>query len=398
MYNTSTRWRENIYQNHQTYINIYIDDVLINSKYLYDLKKGGILFDNEFELGATPSQYIELKLKKGIVTNPKKIKLEFGMFYNDYWYTVDEIHNMTVAVLNNTFIKNLMPNFETIPIGEYTVDDYNEEDKNVLLIKASDNMIKFDIDDGYCDLSGLIGDSESPNFGATHLEIAQYICNLKGVELGSTSFLNAEQKEYVYDNEIKAREYISYIAECAGGFAVIGRDGKLYFRTIYQDTMEIPLNKFKIYKEGEEYKISQVVYANGVERFAFGDTTRNTVYLNPNNMFMTEETEVQNIYNAIKDTIIDSFSGITFIDPAIDIGDKLIVGDFSILYQGEIRYQKRWITDIQSIISIKAKEETTIREVSQKTINRRVQSRIDEEAGRIILLTKQQTEDGVRSY
>ena len=43
----------------------------------------------------------------------------------------------------------------------------------------------------------------------------------------------------VWDNEVTAREYISYIAEQAGAFACIGRDGKLYFRKIGEDIVEL---------------------------------------------------------------------------------------------------------------------------------------------------------------
>lgn len=389
MYSRSNRWKENIYKNVQSFINLYIDDIRINSKYLFDFRKGGILFDGNFELGSTPSQYIEFKIKKGLVNKPKKIKVEYGLLYSDYSYTVEEINNMMVSVLNNTNVVNLMPNFETIPIGTYNVDDYNDNDGKTTTIKALDNMIKFDTDDGYYDASELI----KKKGYATLEEIAQDICDKKGVELGSTSFLHSNKKIYVYDNEVTAREYISYIAEQANCFAIIGRDGKLYFRQIGQDEETIPLKLFKTHKFGEEYKISKVAYENGIESFKFGNNTRNTLWLNQENLFIVDEEQVQDIYNNIKDLTINSFEGTVIIDPAIDIGDKITIDGKTIIYQGEMRLQGRFITDIKSTISIKAKEETTTRKVSQKVINRRVQSRIDEEEAKITLLTEQNTEN-----
>lgn len=389
MYSRSNRWKENIYKNVQSFINLYIDDVRINSKYLFNFRKGGILFDGNFELGSTPSQYIEFKIKKGLVNKPKKIKVEYGLLYSDYSYTVEEINNMMVSVLNNTNVVNLMPNFETIPIGTYNVDDYNDNDGKTTTIKALDNMINFDTDDGYYDASELIKKKGYATFG----EIAQDICDKKGVELGSTSFLHSNKKIYVYDNEVTAREYISYIAEQANCFAVIGRDGKLYFRQIGQDEETIPLKLFKTHKFGEEYKISKVAYENGIESFKFGNNTRNTLWLNQENLFIVDEEQVQDIYNNIKDLTINSFEGTVIIDPAIDIGDKITIDGKTIIYQGEMRLQGRFITDIKSTISIKAKEETTTRKASQKVINRRTQSRIDEEAGKITLLTEQNTEN-----
>lgn len=389
MYSRSNRWKENIYKNVQSFINLYIDDVRINSKYLFDFRKGGILFDGNFELGSTPSQYIEFKIKKGLVNKPKKIKVEYGLLYSNYSYTVEEINNMMVSVLNNTNVVNLMPNFETIPIGTYNVDDYNDNDGKTTTIKALDNMIKFDADDGYYDASELIKKKGYATLG----EIAQDICDKKGVELGSTSFLHSNKKIYVYDNEVTAREYISYIAEQANCFAVIGRDGKLYFRQIGQDEETIPLKLFKTHKFGEEYKISKVAYENGIESFKFGNNTRNTLWLNQENLFIVDEEQVQDIYNNIKDLTINSFEGTVIIDPAIDIGDKITIDGKTIIYQGEMRLQGRFIADIKSTISIKAKEETTTRKASQKAINRRVQSRIDEEEAKITLLTEQNTEN-----
>ena len=121
---------------------------------------------------------------------------------------------------------------------------------------------------------------------ATLLEVAQDICNKAGVELGSTSFLNSKKQIAVYDNTITAREYISYIAESAGCFACIGRDGKLYFRAIGEDETEISLEMFGEYKWGEEFQISKVSYEDGIRSFKFGDETRNNLWINQDNMFI----------------------------------------------------------------------------------------------------------------
>ena len=69
--------------------------------------------------------------------------------------------------------------------GIYNVDDYNDEDNNVINIKAVDNIIKLDADDGYYDASELIKDKGY----ATLSEIAADICEKKGLELETSSFL-----------------------------------------------------------------------------------------------------------------------------------------------------------------------------------------------------------------
>lgn len=196
----------------------------------------------------------------------------------------------------------------------------------------------------------------------------------------------------VYDNYISARTYISYIAEQAGGFAYVGRDGKLYIKEIGKDEVEIPIELFSEYKYGEEFKISKVSYEDGIRSFKFGDKTRNTLWINQENMFIVDEEQVENIYNQVKDLTMNSFEGTTIIDPAIDIGDKVIIRDKVVIYQGEMTLQGKFIANISSKIQSKSQEETTARIPSQTAINRRLQSEINQEELRITQLAQEQTE------
>lgn len=242
-------------------------------------------------------------------------------------------------------------------------------------------MIKFEFN---YDGSELISKGE-----ATLLQVAQDICNKAEVELGSTSFLNSDKKVSVYDNMVTAREYISYIAESAGCFACIDREGKLCFREFGQDETELPLEMFGEYKWGEEFKISKVSYEDGVRSFKFGDDTRNNLWLNQENMYIVDEEQVQKIYGKIKGLTANSFEGKTVIDPAIDIGDNMIIDGKNVIYQGEMELEGRFIAQISSKIQIKQKEETTVKKESQKVVNRRVQSRIDQAEGKIEQLVEE---------
>lgn len=246
-------------------------------------------------------------------------------------------------------------------------------------------MIKFEFN---YDGSELISKGE-----ATLLQVAQDICNKAGVELGSTSFLNSDKKVSVYDNTVTAREYISYIAESAGCFACIDRKGKLCFREFGQDETEIPLEMFGEYKWGEEFKISKVSYEDGVRSFKFGDDTRNNLWINQENMYIVDEDQVQKIYNKIKGLTVNTFEGKTIIDPAIDIGDKIVIDGKNVIYQGEMSLEGKFIAQISSKIQIKQKEETTVKKESQKVVNRRVQSRINQAEGKIEQLAKETSEN-----
>lgn len=246
-------------------------------------------------------------------------------------------------------------------------------------------MIKFEFN---YDGSELISKGE-----ATLLQVTQDICNKAGVELSSTSFFNSDKKVSVYDNTVTAREYLSYIAESAGCFACIDRKGKLCFREFGQDETEIPLEMFGEYKWGEEFKISKVSYEDGVRSFKFGDDTRNNLWINQENMYIVDEDQVQKIYNKIKGLTANTFEGKTVIDPAIDIGDKIVINGKNVIYQGEMSLEGRFIAQISSKIQIKQKEETTVKKESQKVVNRRVQSRMNQAEGKIEQLVEETTEN-----
>ena len=197
----------------------------------------------------------------------------------------------------------------------------------------------------------------------------------------------------VYDNTISAREYISYIAEQAGGFACIGRDGKLYIKRIGQyDMIRIPLKYFQKYEWGEKFRITRIRYEDGIQVFEKGNTTGNTVYINQNNMYIVDQEQIDNIYEKLYGLEVYGFEGESIIDPAIDVGDLLVIGDRCVIYQGNAQYKTKWKASITSKIQSKSKEETTNRTPSQKVINRRVQSQIDQENLRITQLVQETTE------
>lgn len=111
-------------------------------------------------------------------------------------------------------------------------------------------------------------------------------------------------------------------------------------------------------------------------------------------MYIVEESQVESIYKQLKNLTANSFEGKVIIDPALDVGDKIIIDGKPVIYQGEADFQTRFIAEIDSKISIKQKQETTAKTTSQKVFNRRVQSRIDEAEGKITQLIQETTEQG----
>ena len=119
MYNTSEKWKKQIYENIQSVLNIYIDGVLINPDYILDFKVGQTLFDEELTLGSVTSKYIELKIYKDTVyEGMKNVKVDYGILINN-GLTVAEVNAMLVGTLNGIKVKSLSKNntsYEMIPI------------------------------------------------------------------------------------------------------------------------------------------------------------------------------------------------------------------------------------------------------------------------------------------
>lgn len=349
MYQTSENYKVKIYQPSTRHLlKIYINNKEIDSKYILDYKSSNSLFSNdEFSLGSVVSQSVEIKLYKTAVPETiSKIYIESG-------------------------IAN-----EVVPIGYFNLEEISKDDDYTVNLKLFDNMIKFEFN---YDGSEIIENEESTKI----IDVLQDICNKAGVELGSTSFLNMNQEVAVYDNSISARTYLSYIAEQAGGFACIGRDGKLYIKYIGENTSELNSKYLQNFKLGEKFKISRVYYEDGVQTFEKGENSQNTLYIKQENMYIVNQEQIDNIFNKINGLEAYSFEGDSIIDPSLDVGDLLIIDGKKIIYQGSIAYVGKFKANISSKIQCSSKQETTTKTTSQTVINRRVQSEINQIDGNI---------------
>ena len=263
---------------------------------------------------------------------------------------------------------------EIVPIGKFTIQKPIEDDEFKVKIKATDYMKKFE-DNKY--------DGSNLTYPKTMLEVLEDICQKAGVELGSTSFLNSEKQIAVYDNTVTARTYLGYIAEQAGGFAVIGRDGKLYIKTFGEDTINFNVDLFGDFTWGDKLKVSRVSYEDGIQNYKFGDETQATVFIDQNNMYIVDSEQVENIYNQIKDFEVYTFEGETIIDPAYDIGDILVIDGKKVLYQGEIKYAGKFKASINNKVQAKTEQESMQTKQTNSNKIKRVQSEINQIDGKI---------------
>ena len=273
---------------------------------------------------------------------------------------------------------------EIVPIGKFTIQKPIEDDEFKVKIKATDYMKKFE-DNKY--------DGSNLTYPKTMVEVLKDICIKVGVELGSTSFLNSDKQIAVYDNTVTARTYLGYIAEQAGGFAVIGRDGKLYIKTFGEDTINFNIDLFGDFTWGDKLKVSRVSYEDGIQNYKFGDETQATVFIDQNYMYIVDSEQVENIYNQIKDFEVYTFEGETIIDPAYDIGDILVIDGKKVLYQGEIKYAGKFKASINNKVQAKTEQESMQTKQTNSNKIKRVQSEINQIDGKITQLVQETTEN-----
>lgn len=355
MYQTSNNYKQSVYSDSTRHLlSIYIEEDMVNPDHIFDFKVSHILFSNdEFCLGSVTAKTIEMTIHK----------------------------NSLPSVYKNFYVETGINN-EIVPIGHFILDSIEKNDDDTVTIKAIDYMVKFEFN----------YDGSNLNYPTSILQVLQDICSKAGVELGSTSFLNSNKQIAVYDSTISAREYISYIAEQAGGFACIGRDGKLYIKTIGQDTAEVNIELFQDYTWGEQFKVSRVAYENGIQDFKFGNENNNTIWISQNNMYIVDNEQVENIYNKLKNFECYSFEGSTIIDPSIDMGDVIIVDGKRVVFQGDMEYVGKFKVSIFSKIQVKEKEETTKTVQSDRAKIKRVQSEINQVKGTITQLVQETSE------
>ena len=355
MYSTSTDYKNKILADStRQLLNVYIDNNKIEDRYILECKITYKLLDNdEFCFGSTQAKTVNLKIHKNALPET------YTRFYIE---------------------SGIMG--EIVPIGYFNVDEISKDDDYTVSLTLIDDMSKFEFN----------YDGSALNYPATILTILQDICSKAGVELGSTSFLNWDKQVAVYDSTVTARTYLGYIAEQAGGFVIIGRDGKLYIRTIGADEAELALRYFSEYSWGERFKVSRIAYEDGVQDFKKGNEVNNTIWISSDNMYIVDQEQIDNIYNEYQDFEVYSFSGTSIVDPAWDMGDIITIDNRKIVFQGELEYKGKFKASISSNIQAKSKEETTATKISETTKIRRVQSQIDQVEGTITQLVQETDE------
>ena len=267
MYNTSTNYKNTILADSTKHVlKLYIGQRQLEPNHIFDFTMNIEMFSDELYLGATPMKSSSFKIHK------------------------DEIHSGDTEIRVVSGIEG-----EEIPMGTFVFEDVKEVDFFTYEITAVDYMYKFE---------GAYDTDLDFSEGVTLLEVLNDLCEKSDVVLGSESFLNDDTVIAVYDSTLQRKEYLSYIAEQAGGFAIIGRDNKLYIKTFNhtENASELNLNNFKSFKWGQQTSISKIAYEDGIQDFKKGDDSGSTLWIAQKNMYVTSQSQIDNIYDELTET------------------------------------------------------------------------------------------------
>ena len=225
---------------------------------------------------------------------------------------------------------------DVIPMGTFTITEALQTSHNTT-ITAFDNMVKFD-DVAFTPSSHLT--IQKPYEWLTEM------CTACGVTLGSTSaqisvMPNGSRKTGFADvvSDVKSwRDVLGYLATYLGGYAYIGRDGKLYIGQYGSTSADTVPSSFRYSSNLSDYRTTydgiNAIYKNdGVQEYTINTNTGGLVLELGVNPFL-QITDQTNRMDALQE-IIDAWDGIYYVPfdsdmplvPTYDVGDILTFTD-----------------------------------------------------------------------
>lgn len=225
---------------------------------------------------------------------------------------------------------------DVIPMGTFTITEALQSVSKIT-ITAYDNMVKFD-DIAFAPSSHLT--IQKPYEWLTEM------CTACGVTLGSTSaqisvMPNGSRKTGFADvvSDVKSwRDVLGYLATYLGGYAYIGRDGKLYIGQYGSTSADTVPSSFRYSSNLSDYRTTydgiNAIYKNdGVQEYTTNTNTGGLVLELGVNPFL-QITDQTNRMDALQE-IIDAWDGIYYVPfdsdmplvPTYDPGDILTFTD-----------------------------------------------------------------------
>ena len=219
--------------------------------------------------------------------------------------------------------------YEAVPMGVFEIAEANRKGR-CLEIRAYDFMLRFDRKF-----------SEMGTFGAAY-DFLSFICRMCRVELGMSrekieALPNGTVVMSIYEeNDIETcRDVLFYVAQILGCFAVIGRDGKLYFRRFGMEPVLTVTDRHRFSSSFSDFVTrftavsSTNVRTQIAEYYAMDPDDALTMNLGVNPLIQfslaeMRERVVRDILTAVSVIAYVPFESETIGNPALDLGDVLV--------------------------------------------------------------------------
>lgn len=203
---------------------------------------------------------------------------------------------------------------EDVPMGIFTISECNQSNGKLSII-AYDNMTKFDKVKFSASLDNAI---QTPMAWLTN------ICTICGVVLGNTSaeieaMPNGNRPTGFADVVSEAdtwRDVLGYLATYLGGFAYIGRDGKLYIGHYTSAIVDTINASFRSYSNLSDFRTTyDGLYATykdeGIQEYVSNNNSDGLVLDLGTNPFLQFSNQ-QNRLDALQE-IIDAWNGVYYV-------------------------------------------------------------------------------------
>lgn len=292
MYQSTAEFGNLVQQDSRTFKCLLTYDKVSITKVKSIKLTGGSEAEDDFSLGSTMSQYIEVTIPDGnLLIEGKEILLQIGMDVNDLT--------------------------EYIPMGYFTVGKPKKADDQITFT-AYDRMMNTE--------RTFSMDGTTTNTVAVLKKIAD-ITGVPVVTTGLTAISMKVPKGY------SCREVLSYVAQLHGAFAVCNRRGQIELHTYVDSSYKVKPNRYWGNFEHNDYTfdVSKIVCFTGQDKngksisISSGSGARSVSFSNP---FMTQ---------TVLNNILASFKNFSYMpgtlkmmgDPRLDSWDVLTVEDLS---------------------------------------------------------------------
>lgn len=204
--------------------------------------------EKELTIGSCPSAEISFTL-----LNDRQQLVDFSFGECKAWIGA-RIDSGAPTMKTKTFAEGgETVTYEFAPLGIFKVTRPDVVVGKMIDVSGNDRMIRFEEE-----LPASVNDRA--NFPMTIGQIASALCTAAGVPLATTTFLNSTLEVASRPKQFEARtmrEVLRWVAEAAGGFAVINRSGELEIRWFQATSRRFEMSNYKEFTPSW-YKVKQV--------------------------------------------------------------------------------------------------------------------------------------------